>query len=142
MRKKILLPILGIAALVGTGIFATSVVKANDASPYPPIVQNLVERFGLNEKEVQTFFDEQREERQQLRWQNREEKLNRAVEDGVITAEQMEAFQAKHQEMETNRKQHREEMKTWFEQQGIDVEALREYGGCGGDFGPKHGKGW
>ena len=65
--------------------------------------------------------------------QHKEERLSQAVEDGVISEEQKQALQDKWQEMwqerQVEREQHREEMQAWFEEQGIDPEALRQYGG-------------
>ena len=139
MKKKILLSIVGLAALVATGLLATKAVRADDAVNYPPFVEKLVERFNLNESDVQTFFDEQRVEHHQAMLQNREERLNQAVSDGVITEEQKEALLNKWEEMQQEREQHREEMQKWFEEQGIDAEALREYAGFGhGRFGHFH----
>ena len=138
-KKKILLSIVGLAALVATGLLATKAVRADDAVNYPPFVERLVERFNLNESDVQTFFDEQRVEHHQAMLQNREERLNQAVSDGVITEAQKEALTNKWEEMQQERQLHREEMQKWFEEQGIDTEVLREYAGFGhGRFGHFH----
>lgn len=137
MNKKMILVTLGLVALLGVGLLGAQVVVASDDDSYPPIVEALVERFGLNEDEVKSFFDEQKQERMDQMWTHKEEGLNQAVADGVITEEQKDALLAKYQEMWEERKQereqHREEMDAWFEEQGIDRETLREYmGGFGG----------
>lgn len=131
MKKGLIIPVLGLALL---GFVAFGTVRAyaeNESGGYPPIIQKLVERFGLNEEEVKTVFDEVRTERQQEMQQSREERLNQAVSDGIITEEQKQALQNKWEEMRTERQQHREEMQAWFEEQGIDHEALMQYGGFG-----------
>ncbi len=153
MKKVVLIALLAVGVLV----LGTSVAKADEASNYPPLLQKLVERFGLNEDEVKQVFDEQRTERQVARQAEREEKLNQAVGDGVITEEQKQALISKHEEMRANRpergefkdlskeerqakrEEHRSEMQAWFESQGIDHEALREYMG-GPENGPGRGK--
>lgn len=143
MNKKVLIPTLGLAALVVAGILGVSAVRADENGTYPPMIESLVERFGLNEDEVKTFFDEQRQERQRQMEQAREERLNQAVADGVITEEQKQALQGKWEEMRTKREQHREEMRQWMEDSGIDFEKLAGYGvGCGGRGFSKGGRGW
>jgi|SRR3989344_5415013 len=138
-KKKILLPLLGLATLIVAGAFAVNTVKADEVTDFPPFIEKLVERFNLNESDVQTFFDEQRVEHHQAMLQNREERLNQAVSDGVITEAQKEALTNKWEEMQQERQLHREEMQKWFEEQGIDTEVLREYAGFGhGRFGHFH----
>jgi len=63
--------------------------------------------------------------------QSKEERLTQAVEDDVITEEQKQAFLDKWGEKKAHKEEHRADIQTWFEEQGIDVEALREYGGLG-----------
>ena len=146
MKRLILITLLAVGVLV----LGTSVAKADEARNYPPIVQKLVERFGLNEAEVKSVFDEQRTEKQAERQAKHEEQLNQAVSDGVISEDQKAALIAKREEMkpekgefkdlskeerEAQRETHRTEMQSWFESQGIDHESLREY------MGPKKGSG-
>lgn len=135
VNKKLLIPTLGLAAAVGLGALGVRAVKADDTASYPPFIQRLAERFGLNEDEVKTFFDEQKQEKLELMQQAKEDRLNQAVEDGVITEEQKEALQNRWEEMwqerQQEKEQHREEMEAWFEEQGIDREAFMQYGGFG-----------
>lgn len=129
MNKKILIPTLGLAALVGLGALGVSAVKANDTGN--GFVQRIAERFGLNEEEVSTFVQEMREERKTQMQTSMEERLDQAVADGVITEEQKQALLDKKADMWAEKEQHREEMQAWFEEQGIDREALMQYGGFG-----------
>ncbi len=146
MKKAILISML----VVGVLVLGTSVAKADETKDYPPIIQKLVEKFGLNETEVKQVFDEQRTERKAEMQAKREEKLNQAVGEGVITEEQKQALLAKKEEVRVNkgelkdlskeereaqREANREEMQTWAEGQGIDLEALHQF------MGPKKGPG-
>ena len=146
MKKLILITFLAAGVLV----LGTTAVKADETRDYPPIVQKLVERFGLNEDEVKAVFDENRTERKEERQAKHDEKLDQAVSDGVITEEQKQALEAKREEMkpdkgefrdlskeerEVQREAHRGEMESWAEGQGIDLEALHQF------MGPKKGPG-
>jgi hypothetical protein len=137
LNKKILIPTLALAAVTGLGVLGVTSVKADEARPNSPIIETLIEKFNLDQDEVNTALDEVRQERQGQMQQNREERLNQAVSDGVITEEQKELIQTKWQEMFSQREQerqaHQEEMQAWFEENGIDHDALMGYGG----FGPR-----
>jgi DNA-binding transcriptional regulator YhcF (GntR family) len=130
-KTKISLALAAIALLGTLGYGATvAVVKANEGSSHP-VIQVLAERFGLNEDEVEEVFDEVRAEHFAQMQQTKEEMLNQAVEDGVITEEQKQAMLDKFAQNQTERVQHKEEMQAWFKEQGIDHEALMQYGGFG-----------
>lgn len=132
--------------VIGLGLSVVKMVDAQFEGNYPPIIQKLVERFGLNEDEVKAVFDEAREEKQGQMQAHFEERLNQAVVEGEITEEQKQAILNKHEEMKTNRQAnrgefknltteereerkekmqaHREEMKAWAEENGIDSSLL------------------
>ncbi len=86
-------------------------------------------------------------EEHQGHWQARQEqiaeRLDEAVEDGVITADQKQTLLDKRAEMHEKHEQLREEMHQWMEESGIDHEALAAYRkGCGGHgSGKMHGLG-
>jgi hypothetical protein len=130
LNTKLIVPTLGVAALALVSAAGLKAVRAESDSS-PPFVQKLAERFGLNEDEVQSFFDEQRQERWQEMENLRSERLNQAVEDGAITEEQKQALIDKWQEVQTEKDQHREEMQNWFQEQGIDETTLMPYIGYG-----------
>jgi competence protein ComGC len=138
MNKNFLIPAL-VLCLGGGLLYGATRVSAfsmgvNSSSP---IVQKLVEKFDLNANEVVTTFNELREEHRTQMRAEREERLNQAVADGVITEEQKQALIQKQEEMQAEMEQHREEMDAWFEKQGIDRDALSNYGGFGGPKGMK-----
>lgn len=131
MNKKLLIPALGLATFIGAGVLGVSAARADAFDSSSPIVRKLVERFGLKEDEVVSTFEELRAERQEMMQQTKEERLNQAVADGVITEEQEQALLNKWEEKKAERQQHKQDLQTWFEEQGIDPEALRLYGGFG-----------
>lgn len=131
MNKKITIAILVLAILTLAGIFSVRESRATDGDFYPSFVERLAQKFNLNQNEVKAFFDEARQEKQQLMIKNREERLNQAVADGVITEEQKQVLLTKLEEKMKERQQHREEMRAWMEQQGINWEKLAPYGGFG-----------
>lgn len=133
LNKKILIPILGLVALVGVGVLGISAARAGNSTS--SFVEGFAERFNLNQDEVQTFFTEKKEDRLQLKMQSKEDSLNQAVTDGVITEEQKQALLQKREEMKNHHEEHREEMQTFFEEQGIDPEALGHFKGVHKGFG-------
>lgn len=143
MNKKTLAMLLALGVITAGGYFGVSAVQADDLSRSSDfLVSKIAERFDLNESDVEAVFDSVYEERMQEMQQSREEKLNKAVEDGVLTQEQKDALQEKMQEHMGERKQsaswRREEMQAWFKDQGIDETKLHEYLGFGG---PREEKG-
>lgn len=131
MKKFLAISVASLAVLAMVG-FGVSQVYANQTNnSYPPIIQKLVDRFNLDENEVKTVFDEARQERHDFYQQNKEDRLNQAVEDGLITQEQKQALASKWQEMTAEREKHHQEMLDWFDQQGIDHDALMQYGMMG-----------
>lgn len=126
--KKYLLALAVLTLTIGAGIFSVNLAKADDGS-YPPFVEAFSVKFGLNEEEVATFFDEQRAERHANRMQNFEENLQQAVDDGVITSDQMQELLDKHEEMQAQRFALRSEMDDWFESAGINQNDLAPYMG-------------
>jgi len=133
MKKKVLLSILTLGTIVSVASLGIGLVSANDRSSYPPVVSRLAEQFSLNEEDVEAVFDSVRDEKREQMIQSKEDALNQAVADGVITEDQKQALLDMWEEKRTEKKQHKEEMDAWFEEQGIDHEALMEYmGGFGG----------
>ena len=156
IKNSLVISLIVLGALLFTGVVGAGLIKAEETNNYPPIVQKLVERFGLNEDEVKAVFDEARQERHQERLAHFEEGLNQAVADGKITQEQKELIlakkeemRAKHEEMRslsweerrTAMEQQKEEMKTWAEENGIDSTQLFPFGPKG-FFGGHFGPGW
>jgi len=84
---------LALLGLLGTGT-AIAATTQSDNSEYSSIIQNLSEKFGLSEADIQTVFDETRQEQ-------REAGLDKAVEAGTITEEQKQLILDKEDEIQT-----------------------------------------
>jgi hypothetical protein len=118
------------AGLAGASLFAGQVNAASD-SRFTDLIAALSQRFGLDQTELTTFFAEQKEARADAR-------LDGLVEDGTLTQAQRDAVEAKQDEQQAKREEIadasltaserrealetlREEMRTWLEEQGIDL---------------------
>ncbi len=154
MNKKILLTvatisILGIGLLSSTAILAEN--TADHPNPMAALVEKIADKFGLNQEDVQVIFDEYQTERRAEMEKNREkrqaemearfeEQLSQAIEEGKITEEQKQLIIAKREELEANRQtgmkemtdeerktareEERQELESWAEEKGIDLEYL------------------
>lgn len=153
MNKKIMIPAL-LTALSFFGMIGMGKVNASQTPSYPPIIQKLAERFNLSVDDIQTVFDEERNERQQKMQDAYEEKLNQAITNGKITEAQKQRILEKRKEMEANRpkqernmegkteeerqkemkerktemEQERKNLEAWAKENGIDVSFLFGFG--------------
>ncbi|KKS30626.1 hypothetical protein A2380_00090 [candidate division WWE3 bacterium RIFOXYB1_FULL_43_24] len=110
MKKRDTLILGGIAAAIALGgavFFTNSKVLAQYRGKYPPIVQKLVDKFGLNTTEVDKVMEEVQAERgtrmqemQATRHAEIETKLTQAVQDGKLTEDQKTQILTKIAEME------------------------------------------
>jgi Skp family chaperone for outer membrane proteins len=73
------------------------------------LIQMLSSKFGLQESEVQSVFDQHRDEMQKEMQAKMEERLTQLVTDGKITDAQKQLIIAKHTELKTK---HQAEMET------------------------------
>jgi hypothetical protein len=158
MNKSLLISIIALTLAAGVGIstLSTSKVYADDSEGFlRPMLQRLVERFNLNESEVEEFVAEERETRMEERKAQVDEKLNEAVANGTLTEDQKNALIQKieehraemgelsWEERHEHRDEHREEMHEWAETNGIDLYELglgrKGRFGKGGFGAGKHG---
>lgn len=143
MNKKVIIPVvtLALASIVGIGAYS-GLASASNGNGNGPDVSSLAEKLGVPESKVEEAFTQMREERQAERQTELSENLDKAVADGKITAEQKQLILDKHNSIETEKRQRGQEMETWAEDNGIDMEALRDYGigrGFGGGGMGRHG---
>ncbi len=157
--KKFIVPAVALGTVVS--LAGISAVSADEADRGPGrMIERLAERFGLDQDDVQSFFDEERQTRQEERQAEYETRLSDAVSAGELTEEQKQLILAKHEEMRTQmenergnrgeesreeREAHREEMESrraeleaWAEENGID---MKYFGGQDGKGGPRGGFG-
>jgi molecular chaperone DnaK (HSP70) len=149
IKKTLILSAATLTVAAGTllGIGMAQADETDLADARPSLVQRIAEKFNLNQDEVQVVFDEFKGERQAEHRAKLEERLQKAVDEGKLTAEQRDAMLAKMDEMKNfmeslkdktpeERKdaleQKHAELKKWAEDNDIP-EGFRMF------FGP-HGK--
>jgi len=141
MKYKIAIPTF-IVAVVATATFgAVNTFAQAKTTQHDSIVQKLVQKFNLNEDQVKAVFEEERTERQAEMQTKFEERLNQSVSEGKITEDQKKLIIAKHEEEQNEREadranwqnltseerrsqmdEHRTEMQSWAEENGIDMQ--------------------
>ncbi|MBP7876114.1 hypothetical protein KA012_03930 [Candidatus Woesebacteria bacterium] len=152
MKKQMLAATIGVltvgALLAGT----TSVFAQDTANGRQSLVQRVASRFSLSESDVQSVFNEDRQERQQDMEAQLETRLNQAVTDGKLTDAQKQLILTKHQELQTQREadqadqssktpterraameSRRTELENWATENNIDPSFMAE--GQGGKMG-------
>jgi hypothetical protein len=92
-KKKV--AVIAFATVASVGIAGTALATTVNAQmadgDYSPIIEKLAEAFGVSEAEVKIVFDENRKERS-------EEHLQEAVNDGLISEDQMQLLIVKKEE--------------------------------------------
>ena len=141
MKLKKSLLVAGAVASIGlagvTGVGAVSAATTNNSDS---LITKIAQKFNLKEDDVEAVVDEHRTEMMTQRQTERKaqlaERLQTAVDDGKLTAEQKTALEAKIAEHDAERQTEREQMRTWAEEQGIDLsEVMPGGGGHGGQNG-------
>jgi hypothetical protein len=130
-----------LGGLVSAGYFGAGTILADNNNSHDTLISKISQTFNLNESDVEAVFQSVRDERQVEMKKQQEERLNDAVNDGVITEEQKNTMLTKMQEHQAQKGQNREEMQKWFEEQGIDQTKLRNYLGDQGRGGREMGPG-
>jgi hypothetical protein len=143
------------AAILTAGILGTTYAYAQGApGDSSNLVQEIANKFGLKQSDVQAVFDQDRADQKAQRQQQYEARLTQLVTDGKITADQKSLILAKHKELEENRQSTMEKMKTmsqserkaamdadktaleaWAKQNNIDVKYVMGFGKGGGRGG-------
>ena len=151
MKKKVLLPSILVISILVIGILATN-TSAQSLTDYPPVVQKIADRFSLKVGDVQSVFDEEKDECRADMYAHFAERLNDLVSEGKITESQKETalnmHEKMHDEMENMfnipAKERREkilklqeEFRKWMESEGID-----EYIPEGFGKGPEYRRGF
>lgn len=134
-NKKITIPAVALGVLIlGSVAYSTSAFAANvNAGRNSEQSQALAEKLGIDQSKVETAMEEIRSERQQQRKTEVSSKLDEAVNDGVITAEQKQKILDKQAEVQKQMGQKRTEMEQWYKDNGIDFDKVHQYIGFGGN---------
>lgn len=106
MKKKIFKilagSIISILAVSLISMACTTEINAETAEnnkEYPVIVEKLAEKLGIDPEKIVEAFKEIQEERIEEKKKCFEEKLDKAVKDGILTEEQKEAILKKREEL-------------------------------------------
>lgn len=157
LSKKQLISAAVVAVLAGgiglTSVSNVSAEKVNNGHRADSLASRIATKFNINKDEVKAEIkaehDQNRTEHEAEMKQKREEKLQKLVDSGKITADQKTAIIAKMDEMHTKmeelrnngktRKENKDaakaikdEFKTWAESQGINLDDIRPEGKEGG----------
>ncbi|USN96982.1 MAG: hypothetical protein H6797_02210 [Candidatus Nomurabacteria bacterium] len=151
----------GAVGTVGLGtLTAGAVANAESGTgngsggPASSLVGKIASTFHLDKSKVRQVFDQQRSENEAKHEQRAGDRLQKLVDDGVITSAQKSAIESKLAELKTERQsdrgtfrdltpaqrkakmdQKRSELETWAKQQGLDLSKLM------GIFGGPEGHG-
>ena len=152
VNKKLLIIPVVVLTLFTFSTLATNKISAEEESSTHPIIQKLVDKFNLNQDEVEAVFEENRQERQTQRQADHQAKLDQAVEAGILTEDQKNTLLEKQSEFQGERGQFKDlsqeerqkerqsrqdQMQSWAEENGIDLEALHEFLGQNKEGGPR-----
>lgn len=135
MNKKLLIPtlILGVAVLTGTVSYANLANAQGDTD----ISQELADKLNVSQDQVSNAFDAIKEERQADRLAQIAANLDKAVSDGIVTAEQKQEILTKHEEFRNKQQTLIKERQDWVNNNRIDEEKLEDY-----DIGLGFGHHW
>ncbi len=125
------------AVLITAGFLIPRVAFADDVTPHDSFTQQLAEKLGLTEDEIQDVMVEIRSEHQAEREAERKEAINTAFENGDLTERQVTILNAMHEVMSKVRnnestlrgQERRDEMqKTREERDTLVLDSLNEQG--------------
>lgn len=160
INKKIAIPLMTVVIIGAAAYSASQAFASTDLSNYPPMVQRLAERFGLKTDEVKTFFNEERQQRQDDMLSDYSDFLDEAVSSGELSEDKKSLLIAKKKEQQTEmesrqpgtgeREERRSEMQAkrdelikWAKDNGIDEKYLFAHGeGEVRGFGRGEGEGF
>ena len=140
LSKKILVPTLAVV-VGGTAFLGVRSVHAQSNNGIQSLVQEIAQKFNLDQSQVQSVFDNHHSKRQDMMKQKMEDRLTQAVKDGKLTEAQKQAILTKIQEVKNNlmsadfknktpqeKKQamewQRQDLENWAKSQGIDSSYL------------------
>lgn len=123
---------MGVTALTAVTIFTSHTLAA--ATSNQTLNERLAEKLNLDRVKVDSALNSIEEENFANRQAEGKTKLDQAVKDGVITADQEQKIIDRKKELHNERQKQRMELKQWISDNNIDTTKLREYG-IGIDFG-------
>ena len=139
--KGVLITVLTVGTMVVVPSMAQVYASDSTTTQTQSILSRIMSRFNLNKDDVQDFVTQHRAERQSLNQDRMVKRLDDAVKAGVINEAQKQAILEKTnafrnkvrntdilsmnpQERRAKMQSHREDMRKWAEENGIDVNSL------------------
>ncbi len=148
-----MIPVVAVA-IGGATLFGFSqAAQAQTNSSREDLVKAIAQKFNLDQAQVQSVFDQHKDERQKEMKQRVEDRLAQAVKDGKITEDQKTKILAKIAELKTKHdsdefknmtfdekktamKKAHDDLQTWAKEQGIDTSYFMiGFGGHHGGWG-------
>lgn len=123
-RRNTFMAIAGTVGVLGLGGAGAASALSDTSSTSSSLAIRLVEKFNLNQSEVQAVLDEQKASRDARRPEHRSERLQDAVDAGDITAEQKKLIEDKQVELEELRDKQHNELEQWAADNDIDKKYL------------------
>ncbi|HVA96028.1 MAG TPA: hypothetical protein VND99_00070 [Candidatus Acidoferrales bacterium] len=150
MTKKTLITVVTVSILSGGLVAATNAfAQTPGQNDVPSLVQEIASKFHLSTSDVQSVFDQHKQEMQSKMESNYETYLQNLVNSGKITEGQKQLILNKHKELVSQRNNLKtmtpaerkaqmqstmQDLKNWAKQNNIDLQYFRP-------FGPGHGFG-
>lgn len=138
MDRKTLVPtlILSLATVAGASAYVAKTSAANTTREQS-MVSSLSQKLGVDQTKVSDAFNQIHADNQAARDAQISSNLDKAVTDGVITADQKQKLLDKEKENRAAEEKIRSDMQQWLTDNGIDMSKLQSYGigGPGGGFG-------
>src|SRR6266568_3890323 len=157
MTKKTMITVAAVSILSGGLVVATNAfaqTSPTGQNSQSSLVQAIANKFHLNTSDVQSVFDQNRQQMQSQRESNYETYLQNLVNSGKITQEQQQLILNKHKElisqMQSNMQNFKnmtpaerkvqmqstmQDLQNWAKQNNIDLQYLRPFGSGHGGFG-------
>ena len=149
--QTLALPLLGLATAVGSFFGASQVhAQTNQQS----LVEQIAQRFQLNQSDVQSVFDQNRSQHQQMMQDRLKTRLDQLVKDGKLTADKEQLILNKLKELANQRQADWNDLKNltaeqrkqklsdqkkaledWASQNGIDLQTIMPFGKGFGHMG-------
>lgn len=121
--------------LGGAAVYTTNQASAHYGQNKGKMADELASKLNVTTDQVQTAMDQVRDEHQAARQKESETKLDQAVKDGVLTADQKQKLLDKRTQLKAERAQRQKEMEQWYKDNGVDATKLGAYLGRGGQHG-------
>jgi hypothetical protein len=125
MKVKKTLVVAAAAATIGLAGIGSGIAFAQTDASADGIVQRIAQKFNLSQDEVKAVFEEERAAQQAERQAEITERLDQAVKDGKITADQKTVIENKLKEIRTSHESEHDALDAWAKQNNIDTKYLR-----------------